>query len=140
MRYSRGGGAVPVWEKRWRGRAQRRIRLTAHVFAACQPLLREDLVWSVRIQARNYFAKYWTVRTINLEDCADQSGCEWVIVCEMCSPVSRSLTDEYKLKAVDKVNYISGEEGGVDGQDITVCDFYCFLFTLFNVSCWKNVL
>ncbi|XP_026231045.1 DUF4612 domain-containing protein isoform X2 [Anabas testudineus] len=28
-------------------------------------------------------------------------------------------SDEYKLKAVDKVNYISGEEGGVDGQDIT---------------------
>lgn len=80
--WDRGGGrAVHVWEKRWRGREERRIRLTAHVFAACQPLLREDLVWSVRIQAHNYFAKYWTVRTINPEDCADQSGCEWVLLC-----------------------------------------------------------
>ena len=74
-------GAVHVWEKRWRGRAKRRISLTAHVFAACQPLLRGDLFWSVRIRAHNYFAQYWAVRTINPEDCADQRGCEWVGPC-----------------------------------------------------------
>lgn len=74
-------GAVHVWEKRWRGRAKRRIGLTAHVFAACQPLLRGDLFWSVRIRAHNYFAKYWAVRTINPEDCADQSGWECVGPC-----------------------------------------------------------
>ncbi|XP_058487227.1 uncharacterized protein C1orf21 homolog isoform X3 [Solea solea] len=27
--------------------------------------------------------------------------------------------DEYKMKGVEKVKYISGEEGGVDGQDST---------------------
>lgn len=34
--------------------------------------------------------------------------------------VSHSVTDEYKMKGVEKVKYISGEEGGVDGQDSTV--------------------
>lgn len=29
------------------------------------------------------------------------------------------LSDEYKMKGVEKVKYISGEEGGVDGQDST---------------------
>ncbi|KAM4605102.1 uncharacterized protein C1orf21 homolog [Polymixia lowei] len=29
------------------------------------------------------------------------------------------LSDEYKMKAVEKVKYISGEEGGGDNQDIT---------------------
>lgn len=29
------------------------------------------------------------------------------------------VSDEYKMKAVEKVKYISGEEGGVDGQDST---------------------
>lgn len=151
VRAAGGGRGVQVWEKRWRGRAKRRIRLTAHVFAACQPLLRGDLVWSVRIQAHNYFAKYWTVRTINPEDCADQSGCEWVVLCvparrpalsrinkrrcaPLCFSVSHSVTDEYKMKGVEKVKYISGEEGGVDGQDSTVCDLIVFslLFYFFN--------
>uniref|UniRef100_A0A673AE05 Uncharacterized protein n=1 Tax=Sphaeramia orbicularis TaxID=375764 RepID=A0A673AE05_9TELE len=30
------------------------------------------------------------------------------------------VSDEYKMKAVEKVKYMSGEEGGVDGQDSTV--------------------
>ncbi|KAM9845300.1 uncharacterized protein C1orf21 homolog [Aulostomus maculatus] len=29
------------------------------------------------------------------------------------------LSDEYKMKGVEKVKYISGEEGGMDGQDST---------------------
>ncbi|KAM3605380.1 uncharacterized protein V6R79_024726 [Siganus canaliculatus] len=29
------------------------------------------------------------------------------------------VADEYKMKGVEKVKYISGEEGGVDGQDST---------------------
>uniref|UniRef100_A0A673AE72 Uncharacterized protein n=1 Tax=Sphaeramia orbicularis TaxID=375764 RepID=A0A673AE72_9TELE len=29
------------------------------------------------------------------------------------------VSDEYKMKAVEKVKYMSGEEGGVDGQDST---------------------
>uniref|UniRef100_G3PU32 Uncharacterized protein n=1 Tax=Gasterosteus aculeatus aculeatus TaxID=481459 RepID=G3PU32_GASAC len=29
------------------------------------------------------------------------------------------LSDEYKMKEVEKVKYISGEEGGVDGQEST---------------------
>ncbi|XP_053739335.1 uncharacterized protein C1orf21 homolog isoform X1 [Synchiropus splendidus] len=29
------------------------------------------------------------------------------------------LSDEYKMKEVEKVKYISGEEGGVDSQDST---------------------
>ncbi|CAK6952254.1 uncharacterized protein C1orf21 homolog [Scomber scombrus] len=29
------------------------------------------------------------------------------------------LSDEYKMKGVEKVKYISGDEGGVDGQDST---------------------
>ncbi len=52
------GGPCMCERKDGEAEKKRRIRLTAHVFAACQPLLREDLVWSVRIQARNYFAKY----------------------------------------------------------------------------------
>ncbi|XP_026169141.1 uncharacterized protein C1orf21 homolog [Mastacembelus armatus] len=28
-------------------------------------------------------------------------------------------SDEYKMKAVEKVKYISGEDGGVDGQEST---------------------
>lgn len=136
-------GAVHVREKRWRGREKKRIGLTAHVFAARQPLLREDLVQSVRTQAHNYFAKYWTVRTINPEDCADQGGC----VCRpllsrinkrRCAPpflsVSHSVTDEYKMKGVEKVKYISGDEGGVDGQDSTVRgSILLFVFYLSSV-------
>lgn len=134
-----GGGGVHVGEKRWRGREKRRIRLTAHVFAACQPLLREDLVWSVRIQAHNYFAKYWTVRTINPRGLC-RSERLWVapplrasrwhpLACvnkrrcaPLCLSAPHSVTDEYKMKGVEKVKYLSGEEGGVDGQDSTVCD------------------
>lgn len=40
----------------------------------------------------------------------------------LCLSVSHSVTDEYKMKGVEKVKYISGEEGGVDGQDSTVRD------------------
>ncbi|XP_068196884.1 uncharacterized protein C1orf21 homolog [Antennarius striatus] len=29
------------------------------------------------------------------------------------------LSDEYKMKGVEKVKYVSGEEGGEDGQDST---------------------
>lgn len=67
---------------------------------------------------------------------ADQSGGEWVV---LCSPARRrllsfvnqrllsaslppSVTDEYKMKGVEKVKYMSGDEGGVDGQDSTVRD------------------
>lgn len=60
-----GVGGSSMWQ---RGREKRKMRLTAHVFAACQALLGEDLVWSVRIQAHNYFAEYRTVRTINLRE------------------------------------------------------------------------
>lgn len=153
--------AVHVWEKRWRGRAKRRIRLTAHVFAACQPLLRGDLIGSVRIQAHNYFAKYWTVRTINPEDLADQSESGSSSAClsahwpplscinkrrcaPLCFSVSHSVTDEYKMKGVEKVKYISGEEGGVDGQDSTVCDsivffvFYLFLYLMLISVCMQT--
>lgn len=40
----------------------------------------------------------------------------------LCLSVSHSVTDEYKMKGVEKVKYIGGEEGGVDGQDSTVRD------------------
>lgn len=40
----------------------------------------------------------------------------------MLFSVSHSVTDEYKMKGVEKVKYISGDEGGVDGQDSTVRD------------------
>lgn len=133
-----GGEGVHLGEKRWRGREKRRIRLTAHVFAACQPLLGEDLVWSVRIQAHNYFAKYWTVRTINPRGLC-RSERLWVArplrasrwrplsrvnkrrCAPLCLSAPHSVTDEYKMKGVEKVKYLSGEEGGVDGQDSTVC-------------------
>lgn len=79
------------------------------------------------------------MRTINPEDCADQSGCERVVLCvpaaglccrvlikgrcaPLCLSVSHSVTDEYKMKGVEKVKYISGDEGGVDSQDSTVRD------------------
>lgn len=133
-----GGEGVHLGEKRWRGREKRRIRLTAHVFAACQPLLGEDLVWSVRIQAHNYFAKYWTVRTINPRGLC-RSERLWVArplrasrwrplsrvnkrrCAPLCLSAPHSVTDEYKMKGVEKVKHLSGEEGGVDGQDSTVC-------------------
>ena len=44
-----------------------------------------------------------------------------------CSSVSHSVTDEYKMKGVEKVKYISGDEGGVDGQDSTVRDSILYL-------------
>lgn len=50
----------------------------------------------------------------------------------LCLSVSHSVTDEYKMKGVEKVKYISGEEAGVDGQDSTVRDssyvLYSFLY------------
>lgn len=48
----------------------------------------------------------------------------WCVNKRRCAPlsVSRSVTDEYKMKGVEKVKYLSGEEGGVDGQDTTVRD------------------
>ena len=50
----------------------------------------------------------------------------------MLLSVSLSVSDEYKMKGVEKVKYISGEEGGVDGQDSTVRDSallfgFCFM-------------
>lgn len=50
----------------------------------------------------------------------------------LCS-VSCSVTDEYKIKAVEKVKYISGEEGGVDGQDSTVRDVHCSSFSVIKL-------
>ena len=124
-------GGVGGCAKDGEAERKRRIGLTAHVFAACQPLLGGDLVRSMRTQAWNYFAKNWTVRTINPERIvADQSGCEWVVLCS-CRVLIRgsslpllppSVTDEYKMKGVEKVKYMSGDEGGVDGQDSTVRD------------------
>lgn len=91
------------------------------------------------------------MRTINPEDCADQSGGEWVVLCvpaagpllwcinkrrcaPLCLSVSHSVTDEYKMKGVEKVKYISGEEGGVDGQDSTVRDsVVLFVFYFMSV-------
>ncbi|XP_028987674.1 uncharacterized protein C1orf21 homolog isoform X2 [Betta splendens] len=35
------------------------------------------------------------------------------------APLSNSVADEYKMKAVEKVKYIGGEDGGVDGQNST---------------------
>ena len=49
----------------------------------------------------------------------------------LCLSVSCSVTDEYKMKGVEKVKYISGEEGGVDGQDSTVRDPIVFAFFYF---------
>ncbi|XP_030016476.1 uncharacterized protein LOC115437388 [Sphaeramia orbicularis] len=40
----------------------------------------------------------------------------------------------YKMKAVEKVKYMSGEEGGVDGQDSTVRDSTSSLFSLSIIS------
>lgn len=77
------------------------------------------------------------------------SGCEWVVLCvpdrqpvllcinkRRCAPFLLLClplcTDEYKMKGVEKVKYISGEEGGVDGQDSTVCDLIVFSFFVFN--------
>lgn len=34
--------------------------------------------------------------------------------------LSRSVTDEYRMKGVEKVKYLSADEGGVDGSDSTV--------------------
>lgn len=48
--------------------------------------------------------------------------------------VSHSVADEYKIKAVEKVKYISGEEEGVDSQDSRVRDIYCILFFVYNGS------
>lgn len=68
------------------------------------------------------------MRTINPEDRADRGGREWVVCCrvlmkgDVLLAVSHSVTDEYKMKGVEKVKYIAGEEGGVDGQDSTVRD------------------
>lgn len=53
--WDEGGGAAGMREDEVEKRG---IRRTAHVSAACQPLLREDLVWSVRTRAQNDFAKY----------------------------------------------------------------------------------
>lgn len=57
----------------------------------------------------------------------------------MCSSVSHSVTDEYKMKGVEKVKYISGEEAGEDGQESTVhgfsfvlCVFYFVFSGVFN--------
>lgn len=44
-------------ERRDRDRDEGRIRLTDDMFAVCKPLFREDLELSMRIQARNCFAK-----------------------------------------------------------------------------------
>lgn len=71
-------------------------------------------------------------------------ACEWVILGEPAVgrvlirdallSVSHSVTDEYKMKGVEKVKYISGEEAGVDGQENTVRDFsfgfFCILICL----------
>lgn len=43
--------------------------------------------------------------------------------------ISRSVADEYKMKGVEKVKYLGGDEGGVDGQDSTVCDSVMLLGT-----------
>lgn len=89
------------------------------------------------------------MRTINPEDCTDHSGYEWFVLrvpaAGLCSrvltgidvlmPVSHSVTDEYKMKGAEKVKYISGDEGGVDGQDSTVCDsFMLFPSTIGHLS------
>lgn len=129
------------------GRAKRRIRLTAHVFAACQPLLWEDLVWSVRIQAHNYFAKYWTVRTINLEDCADQSGCEWVIVCgpllscinkrrcaPLCFPLCRRWVQD-KSSGESQVHQWRRGRSGRPGQHSAWYLLYFIFLSLMGLYC-----
>lgn len=47
-------------------------------------------------------------------------GCALLVVHwqEVCS--SPSVTDEYRMKGVEKVKYLSADEGGVDGSDSTV--------------------
>lgn len=85
------------------------------LMCVCQPLLGEDLVCSVRTQAQNYFAK--------CENCWPGGvSCECVVLCchVLIRVVLLSATDEYKMKGVEKVKYISGEEGSMDGQDSTV--------------------
>lgn len=109
--------------------------------AARQPLLGEDLVWSVRIRARNYFAKSRTVRTVNLRGLrAGRPGLarrrrrRTLIRGDVLISACLSATDEYKLRGGEKVKYIAGDEAGVDGHDGTVRDSsFVFLFQ-FDVS------
>ncbi len=62
------------------------------------------------------------------------------ICAPLCLSVSHSVTDEYKMKGVEKVKYISGEEGGGDGQDSTVRDsvtlfMFYFMFIIGRLLC-----
>lgn len=54
----------------------------------------------------------------------------------LCLSVCHFVTDEYKMKGVEKVKYISGEEGGVDGQDSTVSEpIVFFVFYFMSIMC-----
>ena len=70
-------GTVHMWGEWWRDWKKGEWGCPLMCFAACQPLLREDLVWSVRIRAYNYFAKCSIVRTVNLRGLC-WSGRQWV--------------------------------------------------------------
>lgn len=50
--------------------------------------------------------------------------------------LSRSVTDEYRMKGVEKVKYLSADEGGVDGSDSTVRASQTSLMAFFIIRRW----
>lgn len=60
--------------------------------------------------------------------------CCHVLIGDVLLSVSHSVTDEYKMKGVEKVKYISGEEAGEDGQESTVRDLSFILCVFYFVS------
>lgn len=50
--------------------------------------------------------------------------------------LSRSVTDEYRMKGVEKVKYLSADEGGVDGSDSSVRASLASLMAVFIIRRW----
>lgn len=85
-----------------------------------------------------------TKLSVKQKSCSDQRGREWVDLGPRCAAaraltgalLPRSVTDEYRMKGVEKVKYLSADEGGVDGSDSTVRLSLASLMAFFIIRRW----